>query len=1046
MRQTKTILTAVLMIAVSLAPLGASGADTQAIDLPAPATSGVVEGEMMRLLGIEAESGLGLKFLDDVVGQRMDAIGAPSQVVDSAKDVLGRLNAAQSPLEAFVAAAHATGVEVDPKAPTAQPLTAAIVEFYAHSGKTLDVVSLLRLQQGVAATDPAVVDGLAVVLTAMNDAAEARATGDLPTMVQATGDLLAAIEESELHFSMAASSSCDPLFDDAAHGGFGFIVVAGECPDTHASHRALSIDLGGDDTYQNNAGGATFTNRDDFFSPFVNAPSGVGAVFTQPLLRLATDETANRDGSLRKTVTNGEPIIPMLQNSTWQNETRDRDYRALLADHLERHRAVFEIPAAFSDKLAECVRICGADPGVNENAFLTTFPVAVAIDRNGNDVYTSGADTVQGAGNQGIGVLVDESGNDRYTSTGTISQGSANFGVGVLIDGSGNDLYNGGRASQGSLDGGYLLDLDGTDSYTGGPGSQGARFIPFPTGIGQSILFDAHGSDSYTVTGHGQGMANILVDAEGDETYTANSGSTLDILNGLAQGVGLLGSSGLLLDGAGSDSYIATAVGAQGYTAGGNAPGVLIDLSGDDSYSTSGEGQAVCYSVPAAVGALLFDGSGNDVYSATRGQGLSNAECGAFLVDADGSDSYTALSGNSQGATIKAGGLAALIEGGSGSDIYVAGASSQGSADGGGVALLFDADGVDQFSAGDRSQGFGTGGGAGLLLTGLESAAGVSATTANDGTSGSFDVAAQVPASHGGGDDYIAGIHSQGTALGFGLGVLFDAMGDDRYKSADINQSQGYAETRFDRVALGLLVDVDGQDNYVTRGSAQNDFCESKGEGGLFFDAFSTGVPVDDCAAALPDFLGDLLNGVLFAASRTPTDCTATDYFCDDVESDVAWTMNVGGKNQWRRGTQATPGLRVTNEPTAFSGDRYWYVGAPGPEYVTYVGNDDLFINGTRLISPAIDLTTALTPQITLRVAGSAENHYDGIYVGVRPVGGDVTELGFITGAQTYDTQQVFDATAFAGQTVQVVLIFRSDIFIESGPGYNVDDVRVAEP
>lgn len=225
----------------------------------------------------------------------------------------------------------------------------------------------------------------------------------------------------------------------------------------------------------------------------------------------------------------------------------------------------------------------------------------------------------------------------------------------------------------------------------------------------------------------------------------------------------------LLIDLGGNDTY------RFGAASRARALGVLIDLAGDDVYASQapGAGPAV------ALGGLqlLWDGGGNDLYEgAVHPMSQAAAVLGlAVLVDESGDDVYRAALASQAWAL---GGLALLLDG-AGDDRYHALSMAQGSAQPMGAALLADLGGRDRYT---------------LAATPL------------------LRPSAQLP------ERNLS--MGQGAATGWwrpdaptrsrpgGLGVLFDAAGDDVYLAQVFAQGAGYLR------GTGLLIDGGGADRF----------------------------------------------------------------------------------------------------------------------------------------------------------------------------------------------------------------------------------------
>ncbi len=147
------------------------------------------------------------------------------------------------------------------------------------------------------------------------------------------------------------------------------------------------------------------------------------------------------------------------------------------------------------------------------------------------------------------------------------------------------------------------------------------------TEVDARLTIDLGGNDKYQGRhGAGVGYASVLIDLDGDDSYTTPD---------LSLGAGVFG-VGCALDGGGSDTFRCGSV-SLGCGIGGT--GVFYKRGGHDSYSAPGltQGFAVW-----GVG-LLIDTAGDDTYR-TRlwGQGAARTDSLAWLVDKQGNDIYEA--------------------------------------------------------------------------------------------------------------------------------------------------------------------------------------------------------------------------------------------------------------------------------------------------------------------------------------------------------------------------------------------------------------------
>jgi hypothetical protein len=232
----------------------------------------------------------------------------------------------------------------------------------------------------------------------------------------------------------------------------------------------------------------------------------------------------------------------------------------------------------------------------------------------------------------GCAFLVDLAGDDRYAAINN-TQAYAGYGVAVLMDCAGNDTYNCYQTGQGSALFGIaaLSDRAGDDTYRCFTTSQG-----FGGTKGFGLLVDGAGNDSYTAE-----VVQIDFPSAQDPKHNGN----------LAQGVGcgeradfttghsLAGGIGTLVDLAGNDNYVSDIMApGMGYWFG---LGILADGGGNDSYTGYwyNQGSAAHFAV-----GILYDASGDDVYRApcSMVQGAGHDYSLGFLIDEAGSDSYTA--------------------------------------------------------------------------------------------------------------------------------------------------------------------------------------------------------------------------------------------------------------------------------------------------------------------------------------------------------------------------------------------------------------------
>ncbi len=255
---------------------------------------------------------------------------------------------------------------------------------------------------------------------------------------------------------------------------------------------------------------------------------------------------------------------------------------------------------------------------------------AFVLDLQGDDVYTA-LHLTQGAAHFGVGVLLDAAGNDRYECY-TSGQGSADWGIGLLVDRSGDDSYRCFSMAQGyggTKGYGLLLDVSGSDQYIADD-----QTLDFP-----SPQSDKHNVSMAQGAGNGRradytdghslaGGIGILIDGAGNDTYSCGV---------FGQGVGYWYGLGILSDGGGDDMYegVWYVQGASAHF----AVGVLEDVSGDDRYTATmnmAQGAGHDFSL-----GWLVEFGGNDVYRAPNlSLGGGNANGIGIFWDASGDDRY----------------------------------------------------------------------------------------------------------------------------------------------------------------------------------------------------------------------------------------------------------------------------------------------------------------------------------------------------------------------------------------------------------------------
>ena len=305
--------------------------------------------------------------------------------------------------------------------------------------------------------------------------------------------------------------------------------------DTYPTDCALTVDLGGNDTYLNNAGGVRASPLD-----CVCIPTEDDGLIAAALVDLGGDDRYGKEyGSANGGGAGGAGFL-------------------------------------FDGGGTDTYR--GGDNGNNGggDSLGTGFLLDAGEEADAYVAYGNGANG--GAGLGAAGFLLDTGGSDIYYADGFGSNGGAWVGAAFLLDaGNGDDTYgnwhgpgvNGGASLNGA---GFLLDAGGGDNYidcyyssynsgwcgSGSNGGAGNDWVPDGTSPNVNtagFLLDAgNGNDSYQAHDHGTnggaayGAVGLLLDEGGTDSYHAGATAT--------NGGSYHGGIGLLLDGAGlGDTY-----------------------------------------------------------------------------------------------------------------------------------------------------------------------------------------------------------------------------------------------------------------------------------------------------------------------------------------------------------------------------------------------------------------------------------------------------------------------------------------------------------
>jgi len=347
-----------------------------------------------------------------------------------------------------------------------------------------------------------------------------------------------------------------------------------------------------------------------------------------------------------------------------------------------------------------------------------------------------------------------------------------------------------------------------------------------------AVLIEPGGNDTYhncrigaaygkTTPELGDGRLGYFVDdlGGGDDRYYAGSCSLGAAMGGVAT----------FYDDGGSD-YYSGKVYTQG--AAGFGVGIMIDDSVEPApqFDTAEGNDAVideCETGESEVDAhSLMD---NDYYTAwSNAQAFARPRGVALCINRRGNETYHAggvylhaplfadrYQSFSQGFAIGergidwAGGIAMLIDY-SGNDKYLGDIYNQGVGYWYGAGLLWDGGGNDLY---EMTQ-YGQGSGIHLAVGGLVDAGGHDSYIMHSGLGqgSSHDLAVSVLHDRGGNDRYHGNTTCNGGALTGSVGIFLDRAGNDTYagrRSGSIN----YGDNR--RINIGLLVDLDGTDDYM---------------------------------------------------------------------------------------------------------------------------------------------------------------------------------------------------------------------------------------
>jgi hypothetical protein len=356
---------------------------------------------------------------------------------------------------------------------------------------------------------------------------------------------------------------------------WGRVVVAGTGADQHTGDATVLVDLGGNDTYTNNAGSCM--------------PGKAGSAVC---IDVAGNDTYSGGRFVQGCGYGGIGILVDL----------DGNDRYIAEDYAQAS---------------------------------ALFGYGFLVDHCGDDTYTANLG-VQGFGLYGAGVLEDRSGTDTYTAAALAQGASTTLGVGVMIEGGGDDRYKTGEkygfynkrdggCAQGSstgmrvfpLDSGYsvyggvgfLSEHSGNDVYDGASFAYGGGYV-----LAFGMMVDSAGNDSYEgddyINGSGCHLASgVFLDRAGNDTYT-HTGHSL--------GASLDRSVGVMIEQAGSDTYYGND--AVAYAVKPNGLAVFVDGEGKDIYHAQWQSNGYArpsYEPDAPSTSFFFDYGGADTYRNT---------------------------------------------------------------------------------------------------------------------------------------------------------------------------------------------------------------------------------------------------------------------------------------------------------------------------------------------------------------------------------------------------------------------------------------------
>jgi hypothetical protein len=341
------------------------------------------------------------------------------------------------------------------------------------------------------------------------------------------------------------------FYSDTARKNENFMINAGSITlsiyggsdDIHDADELFLIDIGGNDTYRNNAGSCRtlddgvavcidHAGNDKYCAPDRDYVQGFGFLGAGFLIDLTGDDTYKA-----RHFSQGAGIAGV--GALWDLRGNDR----YCAQTFCQGAGAFGLGICLDDSGNEQYDCASLGQGG-----ATTLGMGVLSDLAGDDTYylnwtadKNALGQIPGYGQGGalsfrnypwrkkltayggIGLLTDAGGNDIYLSKAWCVQGGSYImSLGVLYDGSGDDTYYA-QSGQGSgihVTNAILIDRQGNDKYEGDfrcGGSGGDRTPGF--------LIDYQGNDTYIskTSSYGTGVKpfsySLFIDYQGDDTY-----------------------------------------------------------------------------------------------------------------------------------------------------------------------------------------------------------------------------------------------------------------------------------------------------------------------------------------------------------------------------------------------------------------------------------------------------------------------------------------------------------------------------------------------